>query len=409
MKYTVKERFLKYVQIDTQADPYSDAAPSTAKQKDLTKVLLDELAELGIPAETNDAGYVYARIPSNVDYTTKTVFFCAHIDTAYDCSGTNVKPIVHSNYQGQDIVLPDDTEQVITTKKYPLLANKIGHDVITASGLTLLGSDDKSGLAIIMDAAYQLMHNPDIKHGEVVLFFTTDEEIGRGTAHIDLDTLNADFGYTLDGGDVGDFQAENFSADAMKVTINGVSAHPGYAKGKMENAIKIASAIIDRLPKNGLTPETTSGMEGFIHPNRVEAALEKATIDFIIRDFKTENLAKHEQMVEDIVKSVMYNYPGSSYEIEVRKQYRNMRDVLDQHPYVEQYAIMAMDRLGLEKKLGAIRGGTDGAMISHMGVPCPNLFAAEQAIHSRHEWTTVQDMQHAVDTVVEICKITAEQ
>lgn len=409
MSYTVKDRFLKYVQIDTQADPYSDTSPSTKKQKDLTKALMQELAEMGIDSETNDSGYVYARIPGNVDHETKTVFFCSHIDTAYDCSGTNVKPIVHENYQGQDIVLPDDNSQVISPSQYPQLLDKKGHDIITASGLTLLGSDDKSGLAIIMDAAYQLKHNPDIRHGDVVLFFTTDEEIGRGTAHVDLSKINADFGYTLDGGDRGHFEAENFSADALKVTIQGVSAHPGYAKGKMENAIKIAAAIIDRLPKSHLSPETTEGMEGFVHPNRVVSALEEATIEFIIRDFDTDKLAEHEAMIEDIVKGVLQDYPGSSYTFEVREQYRNMRDVLDLHPYVEEYALKAMDRVGIEKHPGAIRGGTDGAMLSHMGLPCPNLFAAEQAIHSRHEWTTVQDMQAAVDTVVEIIKITAEQ
>lgn len=409
MKYTVKDRFLKYVKIDTTADPYSNTSPSTEKQKDLTKVLMEELAEMGIKSETNSSGYVYARIPGNVNHDTKTVFFCSHIDTAYDCSGTDVKPIVHKNYQGQDIVLPDDTTQVITPDKYPALNGKTGHDIITASGLTLLGSDDKSGLAIIMDAAFQLVNNPNLKHGDIAIFFTTDEEIGRGTANVDLNKINADFGYTLDGGERGHFEAENFSADALKVTIQGVSAHPGYAKGKMENAIKIAAAIIDRLPKSNLSPETTNGIEGFVHPNRVESALEEATIDFIIRDFKTENLIKHEEMVESIVKSVLTDYPGSTYTFEVRNQYRNMRDVLDKHPYVEQYALSAMDRVGVEKHPGSIRGGTDGAMLSHMGLPCPNLFAAEQAIHSKHEWTSVQDMQAAVDTVVEICKITAEQ
>lgn len=408
-KYTVKDRFLKYVQIDTQADPYSDTSPSTAKQHDLTKELVAELQDMGIQAESNQYGYVYARIPANVDYDTKTVFFCSHIDTAYDCSGTDVKPIVHTNYQGDDIVLPDDKSQVISTTKYPALNNKKGHDIITASGLTLLGSDDKSGLAIIMDAAYQLVNNPEIKHGDVAIFFTTDEEIGRGTQHVELDKINADFGYTLDGGDRGHFEAENFSADALKIVINGVSAHPGYAKGKMENAIKIAAAIIDRLPKGNLSPETTTGMEGFVHPSRVNSALEEATLEFIIRSFNTADLAVYEDMIENIVKSVLLDYPGSTYTFTVSEQYRNMRDVLDKHPYVEQYALQAMDRCGIEKHPGAIRGGTDGAMLSHMGLPCPNLFAAEQAIHSKHEWTSVQDMQAAVDTVVEICKITAEE
>jgi tripeptide aminopeptidase len=409
MEYTVKERFLRYVQIDTQSDPTSTTFPSTKKQWDLTKLLIKELKEMNVEGITNDAGYIYASIPSNSKKTLPKVFFCAHIDTAPDCSGTNVKPILINNYQGIDIVLPDDPSQVISPSKYPVLLNKIGHDIITASGLTLLGSDDKSGVAVIMDAVYQMINNPDLPHGEVKILFTTDEEIGKGVANVDLKLLDADFGYTLDSGDLGCFEDENFSADHLSVHIAGVSAHPGYAKGKMENAIKIAGAIIDRLPKLTLSPETSSEMDGFIHPNKCIAHLETAQIDFILRDFKTENLKEYADLIDRTCNEVMELFPGSSYKIEQKAQYRNMKDVLEKHSYVSDIAIQAMKNVNVPVKKGSIRGGTDGAILSHMGLPCPNLFAGEQAIHSKHEWVSVQDMQKSVDTVIEICRLIATE
>lgn len=405
--YTVKDRFLKYVQVDTEADPTSSTFPTSAKQKDLTEILMQELRDMGLSPKTNDAGYVYAHLESNVNHETPTVFFCAHIDTAPDCSGKNVKPIVHHNYQGEDIVLPDDTSQVLRTDNHPNLKKKMGFDIITASGLTLLGSDDKSGVAAIMDAIYQMTQDSSLSHGRVGVLFTTDEEVGKGTVHVDFDVLNADFGYTLDSGEVGHFEYENFSADGALLTVRGVSAHPGYAKGKMQSAIRIAADIIAELPSDRLTPETTEGMEGFIHPGKVEAGLEEAQIKFIIRDFDTAKLAEHEAIIDQVAKSVCDRYPGSSYTLEVSKQYRNMREVLDQHPHVVAYAINAMKNLNIEPVVSAIRGGTDGAMLSNKGLPCPNLFAGQQAIHSRQEWTTVQDMQLAVDTVVEICRLVA--
>ncbi|MBK9150052.1 MAG: peptidase T [Saprospiraceae bacterium] len=407
MHYTVEDRFLRYVRIDTQADPMSDSFPSSLKQKDLTHLILNEMEEMGIRAHTNDAGYVYARIPSNTEKKVPRVFFCAHLDTAPDCSGTDVKPLVHRNYQGQDIVLPDDPSQVISPSKYPELHNKKGNDIVTASGLTLLGSDDKSGVAIIMDAFWQFVNNPDLLHGEVILLFTTDEEVGKGTAKVDLGLLGADFGYTLDSGDLGCFESENLSADALSLEIHGVSAHPGYAKGKMENSIKIAAAIIDALPKLTLCPEMTEGKEGFLHPNKITGGLEKTTVDFILRDFETEKLKEYADLIEQITQTVLLQYPGSSYSIKTRKQYRNMKDVLDKHPKVVQYALDAMKNLNIPVKHSSIRGGTDGATLSHMGVPCPNLFAGEQAIHSKHEWVSVQDMQRAVDTIIEICRLVA--
>lgn len=408
MKYTVKDRFLRYVQIDTEADPMSTSYPSSEKQKNLTKVLMDELTQLGLQPITNDAGYVYAHLDSNVDHACKTVFFCAHIDTAPDCSGKDVKPIVHENYQGQDIILPDDPSQVLSINTHKNLSKKIGHDIITASGLTLLGSDDKSGVAAIMDAIYQMKNNPALPHGRVAVLFTTDEEVGRGTDQVDPKLLNADFGYTLDSGELGHFEYENFSANSASISIQGVSAHPGYAKGKMQNAIKIASDIIAALPKDRLSPESTDKMEGFIHPGKLTAELESAKIDFILRDFDTAKLKEHESTLRKIAEDVCAAYPGSSFTLEVKEQYRNMREVIDQHPYAVDYALEAMKRLGIEAVVTGIRGGTDGAVLSQKGLPCPNIFAGQQAIHSRQEWTSVQDMQKAVDTVIEICKIVTE-
>jgi len=410
MNYTVKDRFLRYVQIDTQADPTSNSTPSSAKQIDLSRVLSQELSEMGVQNELTKEGYVYATIPSN---STKSnvpkIFFCSHVDTAPDCSGTNVKPIVHRNYRGNPITLPDDTDQVINTDRFPELKDKIGHDIITASGNTLLGADDKSGVACIMDAAYQLVNNSEIKHGDVKILFTTDEEIGRGVVAVDLDKLGADFGYTLDSGDVGHFEFENFSADGAVLTIHGVSAHPGYAKGKMENAIKIISEVIDNLPKDYLTPESTTGKEGFIHPGKLEGELEKASVKFILRDFVTANLQKHAATISKTAEKVLEKSPRSSYTLEVKKQYRNMKDVVEKHPHIIEYARKAMSNLGVKEHIGAIRGGTDGAVLSHKGLPCPNLFSGQHGIHSKLEWTTVQDMQKAVDVVIEICKINEDQ
>ena len=405
MDYTVKSRFLKYVKIDTQADPMSQSFPSSEKQKELTVLLCDELKSMGIEYTTNEAGYIYASIPSNLTKQVPRIFFCAHIDTAPDCSGTNVKPIVHENYQGQNIILPDDNSIVISSDQFPNLKKKIGHDIITASGLTLLGSDDKSGIAIIMDALHQLVSRPELPHGEVKALFTTDEEIGKGVAKVDLAILNADFGYTLDSGELGYFEDENFSANSMKLTVHGVSAHPGYAKGAMENAIKIVSEIVAALPKLTLTPETTENKEGFIHPTKIQGGLETASVDFILRDFETSKLDEYADVIKNIAEKVLQSYPNSTFETEVKTQYRNMKDVLIKHPHVSEIALKAMGNVGINYTYGSIRGGTDGAALSHMGLPCPNLFAGEQAIHSKYEWVSVHDMQKSVDTVLEICRL----
>lgn len=405
-KHTVEERFLRYVQIDTTADPNSTTFPSSMIQKDLGKVLVEELKAIGIEdAYMDEWGYVFGTIPSNTEKEVPTICFCSHMDTAPDCSGTHIKPIVHRNWDGSPIVLPDDSSQVITAEQHPYLRSKIGDDIITASGLTLLGADDKAGVAIIMDLAKQLTDNPSIKHGDIRILFTPDEEIGRGVDKLDMNKLNADYGYTLDGGPLGEIEDETFSADAVKVTIHGISAHPGYAKGKMINAIKIASEFVHELPKDKWSPETTENREGFVHPTSIEGSLEKATVSFIIRDHDTKKLQEYEATLEGLIQRVIEQHPGTRYEFEVTEQYRNMKEVLKDLPFVTDYAVQAMKNAGITPKESIIRGGTDGSRLSFMGLPCPNIFTGEMAIHSKHEYVSVQDMEKAVSTLVELVQI----
>jgi tripeptide aminopeptidase len=409
-KNTATERFLKYVQIDTQSDPYSDTQPSTAKQMDLSKILVEELLQIGIEdAHLDEFGYVYATIPSNSAKPVPTICFCSHVDTSPDCTGEGVKPIIHQNYQGQDLVLPDDNTQIIKLLEHEDLSHQIGNDIITASGTTLLGADNKAGVAEIMDAAYHLIHNPDLKHGTIKILFTPDEEIGRGTVAVDLKKLGADFGYTIDGETLGSLEDETFSADGVKISITGVSQHPGFAKGRMESALKIASEIVSKLPKNTLSPESTEGMEGFIHPTNISGMVEMATVDFIIRDFTVEKLHAHELVLREIMNNVLRNYPNSKATFEVHEQYRNMKEVLDKVPHVSEYALEAIRRSGIEANRRSIRGGTDGSRLSFMGLPCPNIFAGEHAFHGKHEWVSVQDMEKAVETIVNLCQIWEER
>ncbi|MCP1382349.1 peptidase T [Runella salmonicolor] len=408
---TVLDRFLRYVQIDTQSDPHSTAQPSTEKQKDLSRLLVTELFEMGIlDAHLDEHGYVYATLPANTTkYNVPVICFCSHVDTSPDCSGAGVKPIVHTKWDGTDIVLPDDSSQVLRQSEHPDLTAQIGNDIVTASGTTLLGADNKAGVAEIMDAVYFLINNPDIKHGTVKILFTPDEEIGRGTAKVDLEKLGADFGYTIDGESVGTLEDETFSADAVKITISGVSTHPGFAKGKLENALKIAADVLAALPKDTLSPETTEDMEGFIHPTHIEGILEKVTLGFIIRDFTVSGLHEKETYLKGILDKVLANYPHSTAHFEVIEQYRNMKEVLDQHPQVSDYALEAIRRSGLTAKRRSIRGGTDGSRLSFMGLPCPNIFAGEHAFHSKLEWVSVQDMQKAVEVIVNLCQIWEEK
>jgi tripeptide aminopeptidase len=409
-KHNVAERFLRYVVIDTQSDPSSPTCPSTEKQKNLGRLLAAELKAMGLDdAHLDQHGYVYATIPANTAKKVPVICFCSHMDTSPDCSGANVKPQLVRNYRGGDIVLPADSSQVIRVAEHPELANQIGNDIVTSDGTTLLGADNKAGIAEIMDAAEFLVRNPQIKHGTVKILFTPDEEIGRGVDKVDLKKLGADFAYTMDGETAGTIEDETFSADGASITIQGVSAHPGFAKGRMEHAIKIAAAIVDRLPKDTCSPETTEGREGFLHPVGISGALESATLDLIVRDFSEQGLKQKEALLESIVGDVMKDYPRSTYRIDVRPQYRNMKEVIDRHPEIVDYAVEAIRRAGLKPVKASIRGGTDGSRLSFMGLPCPNIFAGEHAFHSRLEWVSVQDMEKAAETIVHLAMIWEER
>jgi len=410
LKFTVTGRFMHYVTIDTQSDPNSDTYPSTAKQKNLGLLLVTELLDMGLhDAHMDEHGYVYATVPGNsIKSGIPVICFCSHMDTAPDCSGTDVKPIIHKNYQGQDMLLPDDPLQVIRLSDHPELKHQIGNDVITASGTTLLGADNKAGVAEIMDACYQLINHPEIKHGDIRILFTPDEEIGRGVDKADLKKLGAYAGYTMDGESAGNMENETFSADGAKLIINGISSHPGFAKGKMQSAIKIAAQIIAALPYD-LSPEGTENKEGFVHPVSISGHVETAEIGFIIRDFDDQKLKQHADVIRSIAGEVLKKFPGCSYELQTHEQYRNMKKALDQHPEIVEYGMEAIRRAGLDARLCSIRGGTDGSRLSFMGLPCPNIFAGEHAFHSKHEWVSVQDMQKAVETILHLCMIWEEK
>ena len=408
--YTCVERFLRYVQIDTQSDPQSNLSPTTEKQKNLSKVLAEELLAMGVAdAHVDMYGYVYATIPSNTSKKVPVVCFCSHVDTAPDCSGTNVKPILHENYDGKDIVLPDDQTQVLSSETFTYLKDHIGNSIITASGNTLLGADDKAGVSIIMDMANFLMTHPEIKHGDVRVLFTPDEEVGRGTAKLDMEKLKADFGYTLDGGELGTLEDETFSADAAVITVHGVSAHPGYAKGYLVNALKIAGEILEALPTNEFSPETTEQREGFVHPVRFEGLAEKATIEFIVRDFSREGLLANAERLKKIAEEVLQKHPKARMEFVVKEQYRNMKEMLEQYPHVVAYAEEAYTRSNLTVSKQSIRGGTDGSRLSFIGLPCPNLFTGMQGIHSKKEWIGVRDMKKAVEVLVNLVQVWEER
>ncbi len=413
--FGVAERLMRYVQIDTQSDPNSLSFPSTEKQKDLSTLLLQELLAIGLVDATMDTnGYVIATIPATIEQEKlnalklPVICFCAHVDTAPDCSGTQVKPILHQQYNGAPIVLPDDPSQIISVEKYPYLKNFIGKAIITASGKTLLGADDKAGVAIIVSLAAYLMQNPSIQHGPIKILFTPDEEVGKGADFIDFKKLNADFGYTLDGGALGCFEMESFSADHLILTIDGVMAHPGSAKGVMQNAIKIAADIIAALPRDQWCPEHTEGKAGFVHPTNIQGGADQVQIEFLIRDFDTNNLAIFEQRILDIAKGVIQqnqDYNQASVKIQVKQQYRNMKEVIDQYPQMVELALGAYKKAGIQPVIEPIRGGTDGSRMSFMGLPTANIFTGMQAIHSKHEWVGVADMQQAVQVLAYMVEI----
>ncbi len=404
----IHERFCNYVKIDTQSDPESTTFPSTEKQKDLSRLLVKELLEMGLEdAHLDEFGYVYATLKSNIDKKVPTICFCSHVDTSPDCTGANVKPIIHHNYQGQDIVLPDDPNQVIRTSEHPYLLERIGDDIITASGTTLLGADDKAGVAVIMDYVQYMVQNADVPHGDIKILFTPDEEIGHGVDHVNIEKLGADYGYTLDAGERGCYEDETFSADGATVNFYGISAHPGYAKDKLVNALKIAGDFLNRLPKDTFSPETTSGREGFVHPVTMGGVAEHAWVKFIVRDFNTAKLAEHEQKLQSIMEATVADYPGATADMQVSEQYRNMKEVVQLTPEISEFAIKAIEMAGITPQLTSARGGTDGSRLSFMGLPCPNIFTGEMAFHGKHEYVSVQDMEKASEVLVHLTQLWA--
>jgi tripeptide aminopeptidase len=408
--YSVIDRFIRYAKIDTQSDPHSLNIPSTEKQKNLSRLLVEELNSIGIEdAELDDFGYVYATIPSNSEKNIPTICLCSHVDTSPESSGADVKPTIHENYDGSVIQLPNNPEVQIDPAEHLELRTKVGKDIITSDGTTLLGADNKAGVAEIMDMATYFMSNPDVKHGPVRILFTPDEEIGRGADKVDIEKLGAKYGYTVDGEALGSFEDETFSADMVIVNINGVNTHPGFAKGQLESALKAASAFIESLPNDSWSPETTDQREGFVHPYEMNGGVESMELIFIIRSFEDADLKTYEDQLESHLKEVMKDFPNCKYDLKVSKQYRNMKNVIDGCPQVSEFAVEAIERTGLQVRKGSIRGGTDGSKLSFMGLPCPNIFAGEHAFHSKMEWACVQDMQQAVETLVNLVKIWEEK
>ena len=405
------ERFMRYVQIDTQSDPNGTAFPTTEKQKNLSRVLLQELKTMGlVDVEMDDFSYVYATLPANSSKKNiPAICYCSHVDTAPDCSGTNVKPILHNDYNGDNIVLPDDPSQILSVGDSPYLKEHLGSSIITASGKTLLGADDKAGVAIIMQTVQTLLNHPDVLHGDLKIVFTPDEEVGKGTVKINMNKVGAQFGYTLDGGEAGCLEEETFSADGASIIINGVIAHPGYAKNKLVNAMKIAGEIMAALPTSEWSPETTDKMQGFVHPVSLNGIAEKTTIGFIVRDFKTAMLQEHHDRLKKIAEDIVATHKGATMEYIPQEQYRNMKDILVQHPQVSLYAAEAIKRTGLTVKIESIRGGTDGSRLSYIGMPCPNIFTGMQNIHSKLEWIGVNDMVKSVETLVHLAAIWEEK
>jgi len=404
---TVLDRFLRYVTVDTRADEASPSCPSTAGQLVLQQLLADELRAIGLPDVDVDAnGYLMATLPATIEGSVPTIGFIAHVDTSPEMPGNGVKPIVHRAWDGRDIVLPDDPTAVLRAREHPELATQIGHDIVTASGTTLLGADDKAGVAAIVEAVDHLVAHPEIPHGTIRICFTPDEEIGRGANKFDVARFGASFAYTLDGGSVGEVEYESFSADLFLITFLGFNTHPGYAKGRMANAIKAAARFVDRLPARRLSPETTDGYEGYVHPYQLEASVDRTTVRVLLRDFVTSGLRDQQALLEALARTVAVE-TGTRVEFEVREQYRNMREVLDQHPDIVERARQAIRMAGLTPIEKPIRGGTDGSRLSFMGLPTPNLFAGEHNFHSRLEWTSRQDLEAAVRVVVELARIRA--
>ncbi|MCU0612094.1 MAG: peptidase T [Candidatus Eisenbacteria bacterium] len=411
LKTSAVERFLRYVTFDTQSDENSTTYPSTAGQLVLLDTLVEELREIGLQdAARDEHGYVFATVPAtSAKVGVPVIGFIAHVDTSPETSGANVKPVIHRNWQGGDIVLPDDPSAVLCARDIPALREQVGNDIITASGTTLLGADNKAGVAEIVAAAEYLMQHPEIPHGVIRVGFTPDEEVGRGTKHFDVQRFGASAAYTLDGESRGHLECETFSADAMTVTFQGFNTHPGFAKGVMINAIKVAADFVNRLPKDRLSPETTQGREGFVHPYVVEASVDKTSVRVLIRDFATPGLKEKEEFIERLAHETVAAWPGASVTTKIEESYRNMKEVLDEYPQVVENAREAIRRAGLTVRETAIRGGTDGSRLSFMGLPTPNVFAGEHGVHSRFEWISAQDMEKAVEVIIDIARVWEER
>lgn len=408
IKHTCVERFLNYVTFDTQSREDSDTYPSTEKQKDLGRVLVEELKAMGLrDAAMDEWGYVTATLAANVSHTVPTIGLIAHMDTSPDVSGKNVQPLMHKQYKGGDIALPSGV--VIKAAENPALAEQIGNDLITSDGHTLLGADNKAGIAEIFDALHHLLAHPEIKHGIVRVAITPDEEVGRGTEHFDVRKFGARYAYTIDGESLGEIEDETFCADSVTIRIQGVNLHPGYAKNKLVNAIKIAAEIIERLPKYRLSPETTEKRDGYVHPHLVSGTVEEATLKFLIRDFTVEGLKDKETFLESMVQDVMVQHPKAAMTFTVDESYRNMKYKLDEEPHVVEYALEAVKRAGLTPIKSLIRGGTDGSKLSYQGLLTPNIFTGGHNFHSRQEWISVQDMQKAVGVIVQLVQIWEEK
>ena len=410
MRELFLDRFLTYVKFDTQSSEESDSYPSTMKQLELSKHLVNELKEMGLQdVELTEHGYVFATLPANTDKKVPVLGFISHVDTSPEVSGKDVNPVIHKNYQGGDIVLPKDRSQVIAFDQNPALKNCIGHDIITTDGTTLLGADDKAGIAEIMGAMDYLIKHPEIKHGKIRVAFTVDEEVGTGTDHFDVKQFGADYAYTIDGETVGEIEDETFCADTAVITIKGVNVHPGYAKGKMINGIKIGAELLEKLPKDSMSPETTEGREGYLHPHAMKGSVENTVIVFLVRDFTVEGLEEKEKFLQDICDELSEKYKPAAVSIEIKESYRNMKYKIDEHPEVVEYALEAVKRSGIEPVKNLIRGGTDGARLSYMGLLTPNIFTGGHNFHSQKEWISIQDMEKAVETIVNLVQVWVEK
>ncbi len=410
-KQEVLDRFLRYVKYDTQSSEESESYPSTEKQKEFLKLLEEELKELGASdVEMDQYGYVMATVPANTSKeSVPTVGFIAHVDTSPEVSGAGVKPIVWENYQGQDLVLPGDSSQVLRFSENPPLRDQIGNDIVTADGTTLLGADNKAGVAEIMTAVHFFLTHPEVKHGKIRVAFTPDEEVGNGTKYFDIEKFGAKFAYTIDGETRGEVENETFSADSLTVTFFGRNIHPGYAKGRMINSIKIAAEFIERLPKDKLSPETTEKREGYVHPYVLNGGVEQTSVKFLIRDFETDGLKEKEMFLQKLAEDVVGRYPGARVQVNIEESYRNMRYKLEEDPRVVEYALEAVRRAGLTPRLGSIRGGTDGSKLSYRGLLTPNIFAGEHNFHSKLEWVSIQDMEKAVEVIVKLAQLWEER